>query len=78
MTCSMPGGQLCGSMYCKFRAAVSFDRDFSAMPKFLAVLRLPARMLGNAMFSNGFEGFPYALCGPQTTNEPTEVSSQNV
>ena len=27
------------------------------MPKFLAVLRVPARMLGNAMFSMGLKDF---------------------
>ena len=30
------------------------------------------------MFSYGFEGFLYALRGAQTTNEPTEIRSQNV
>ena len=45
------------------------------MPKFLVVLRVPVRMLGNALFPNGFEGFLYALCGYQTANEPTGIYS---
>ena len=31
-----------------------FGHRLSATPRFLAVLRVPARVLGNAMFSNGF------------------------
>ena len=74
----MARDQLSGTICSKFRAAVFFAQDSSAMPKFFVVLRVPARMLGNAMFPNGFEGFPYALCGAQTTNEPTKVPSPNI
>ena len=51
---SMASDQLCGSMLFKSCAAVFFAQRICAMPKFLAVLRVPARILGNALFSNGF------------------------
>ena len=51
---SMASDQLCGSMLFKSCAAVFFAQRICAMPRFLAVLRVPARILGNAMFSNGF------------------------
>ena len=73
---SMARDQLCGSMCSKSRAAVLLASLFCATPKFLVVLRVPVRMLGNDLFPNGFEGFPYALCGPQTANEPTGMYSE--
>ncbi len=45
-----------------------FGQDSSAMPKFLAVLRGPARMLGNAMLPMVLKGFRMhrAKLKPQT------------
>ena len=60
------------------RTELSFGHRLSAMPKFLAMLRVPARVLGNAMFSNGFEWFSYALRGSPTTNKLTKASSPNI
>ena len=74
----MARGQLSGSVCSKSRAAVFLASLFCAMPKSLGVIRIPARMLGNAMFPNGFEGFPYAMCGPQTADEPTEMHSMKL
>lgn len=48
---------------------------FCAKPRLLDRIRVPARMLGNVTFPNGFEGFPYAMCGPQTAKNPTEMHS---
>ena len=78
MAYSMPRDQLCQSVYSK-----SFDFDFlgnrlSATPKFLVVLRVPARVLGNAMFSNVFQCFPYTLRGSQAMNKLTKVHSPNL
>ena len=50
----MARDQLSGNTKAKSRAAVSFGQRSSTMPKFLAALRVSARMLGNAMISYGF------------------------
>ena len=55
-----------------------FGQGSSAIPKFLAVLRVPRGCQEMLCFPMVFEGFPYAFCGAPTTNEPTEIRSPNM